>query len=639
MKNNLISAIAGWKSAALLALIAVVAGVAFSGILTNSAQAVEPGKSQNVTIAVTRPSGDGAGVARFEIDPLSTSSGSFDVGGGQTVVCNDAGKCDIGKQTDGTDTANSVTVKLNIDEDSADGFILVKITDVLAATPTVTYQTVEVETLPKPASLAAKAVSKTIDANGSVAAVGDAGRTEIVATVKDNQTPSVGMSAQRLTFVTTLGVMDCPASGSGDTAISAAPNVQWCQVWTSRSNSDGETAAEGNAVISLKASGREGTATVTISHGTLDPTIVEVTLYGTAKNVSAEAEQSSVEVGGSVFVVLTVTDAAGNPVRNAQPQPADTDPIVAPEKDANKVTTSQAADDNDAATSPYNVNKDPKVTADATTNVVSKDAGDIPSCGVLAAVNATPDATPPGPGNFDSTGTDDNGQCVVQVNATPDDASTPTSEASARGVHTLNFALTGTEGASVEITVAGPAAAIESDAPESVEALSDTTITVTVRDEDGVLVGDTGINVIKVAGDGLAEGAATMKGARTKNGSASFSYAAGLEGRVVFRVIASEGAGAIRDVITLTVGELAPEGPAPTWNKPLATGTNLYVWNGEDGAPASAGVPEGVNVVAIWEWTGSSWNGYFPEAAAEGITAGDLTELENGEAYFVVVQQ
>ena len=36
MKSNLISAIAGWKSAALLALVAMVAAVAFSGVLSTS---------------------------------------------------------------------------------------------------------------------------------------------------------------------------------------------------------------------------------------------------------------------------------------------------------------------------------------------------------------------------------------------------------------------------------------------------------------------------------------------------------------------------------------------------------------------------------------------------------------------------
>ena len=329
------------------------------------------------------------------------------------------------------------------------------------------------------------------------------------------------MNFQRLTFVTTLGVMDCPGSTAptGGTNIDPANNVQWCQMWTSTSAEADGTAADGNAVITLKASGREGTATVTISHATVDPTSVDVKLFGSAKNMTAEAEQNSVEVGGSVFVVLTVTDAAGNPVKNVQPQPAGTDPIEGPADDANPVTTSQAADDGDATTSPYNVNKDPEVTADATTSVVSKDKGDIPSCGVLAAVNATPGATPPGPGNFGSTGTDDNGQCVVQVNATPDDPAATGDQASTRGVHTLNFELGDVE-ASVEITVAGAAASIESDAPEYVEALSDTTITVTVSDDEGVLVGDTSINVIKAPAMACTRGGTKEGAHRTRNGAA-----------------------------------------------------------------------------------------------------------------------
>ncbi len=518
--------------------------------VSSTAEAVEPGKSADVTASVTTPSG-GTGVARIEIDALSTASGSFDFNDGQTIVCNDGGKCDT-DAVDGTNTADSVTVKLNIDADSADGFILLKITDLFASGgPNVSYQTVNVDTLPQPASLTAMAVSSTIDANGAISAVDDPGRTQIVATVKNNQSPSVGMNGQLLTFVTTLGVMDCPESPAVGslTLINSATNVQWCQVRTSTSAAGTATGVDGNAVIDLKASGREGTATVTISHATLDPTTVDVKLFGTAKDMTAEAEQGSVEVGGSVFVVLTVTDAAGNPVKNVQPQPAGTDPIAGPADDSNKVTTSQAADDGVATTSPYNVNKD--VDGDG---VVDK--GDIPACGPVTAVTAGDQSgdPPTPPLAFASTGTNDAGQCVVQVKATPDDDTTPaTNESSTRGVHTLNFALDDIE-ASVEITVAGAAASIESDAPEYVEALSDTTITVTVSDDEGVLVGDTSINVIKVAGDGLAEGAATKEGARTKNGSATFSYAAGLEGQVVFRVIAGTGSAAIRDIITLTVG-------------------------------------------------------------------------------------
>ena len=122
--------------------------------VSTTVEAVEPGKSASVKADVTTPDG-GTGVVRFEIDALSTSTGSFDFNGGQTLVCNNGGKCDTGK-SDGDDIEESVTVKLNIDADSADGFILLKVTDVLAASPTVTYQSVDVTTLPQPASLTAK---------------------------------------------------------------------------------------------------------------------------------------------------------------------------------------------------------------------------------------------------------------------------------------------------------------------------------------------------------------------------------------------------------------------------------------------------------------------------------------------------
>ena len=78
----------------------------------------------------------------------------------------------------------------------------------------------------------------------------------------------------------------------------------------------------------------------------------------------------------------------------------------------------------------------------------------------------------------------------------------------------------------------------------------------------------------------------------------------------------------------------APEAPPAMWNHPLATGTHNLVWQGEDGAdPADAGD----TIVAIWQWTGSGWEGYFAAAGDVGL-ANTLTELENGEPYWVVVE-
>ena len=585
--------------------------------LTDTTVDAEPGDK------VVIPGASEATIVDFSITG-GTASGSFASGGGQSVSCSDsittpARGCDV---MDGA----GIQVELNVDADSADGYILVKRDVILPTNGTDDTVVITVTTQPQPASLTATATAKTIDANGAITSVGNAGRTQIVATVKNDQSPAAGMNGQRVTFITTLGVMNCPAStdADGGNAIAEANYVQWCQVWTTgRDNpattaieADGDAGFDGHAVVSLLQSGREGTATVTVTHGTLDATTVDVTLYGTAKNLEAEADQSSVEIGGSVFVVLTVTDAAGNPVRNAQPQPASEDPIVAPTKESNKVTTSQAADDNDAATSPYNVNKDPKITADATTNAVSKDKGDLPSCGAFVAVAHTPNAV----GRFASTGTDDAGQCAVQVNATADTPGTATNEASARGVHTLTFEIGDDITASVEITVAGGPATISSDAPDYVDELSDTTITVTVRDDEGVLVGETDINVIQVSGDGLTEGAATMMDATTKNGSATFSYAAGLAGDVVLRVIAGSGDSAIRDIITLSVGmpaeEPEPSAPSLSLQQVTTQGTSLATFSGgsidELGSALEAACGAGGAAWALDQY--GDWKPYRPSA-------------------------
>ena len=82
-----------------------------------------------------------------------------------------------------------------------------------------------------------------------------------------------------------------------------------------------------------------------------------MTLFGTAKNLAAEAEQGSVEQGGTVFVVLTVTDAAGNPVSGAQPGPARRKSSVRTmTRTTSRPSQASTLDDEDAGT--YNVNKD-----------------------------------------------------------------------------------------------------------------------------------------------------------------------------------------------------------------------------------------------------------------------------------------
>ena len=603
-------------------VIAAAFAVAFAVLITSSPTTVEAKDVAVVTGTATVEPGDTAvmtqagRIVRFTIDgENSTSTGSFKSGGGQTVACSDDGSCDTGVDGDGEDVEDSIQVKLDIDEDSADGFIIVRYSVVIDALGAVGDGTddagtivITVKTLPKAAKLAVKAASTTIDA--------DAGDTQIRATVTNNQKTKDGMNDERITFITTLGTMTCPQSGSGNTEINAAANVQWCQVWTSSTSFTDDADADGNAVVLLTGGNREGTATITVTHGTLDAQTLEVTLFGDAKNLSAVAEQDSIEVGGSVLVVLTVTDGADNPVKGVLPEAADEE-VVGPEDDSNLVTT--AVDDEGT----YNVNKDEKTQG-------TIDKGDIPACGVVAVA---PDDTQTEDVNeavFVSAGTNDDGQCVVQVTADPDVAGTPDSEASARGVHTINFVLGDLE-ASVEIEVAGAPSSLETSPATGsyLVPLSDNEVIITVRDDEGVLVGETTVEVLKVQGDGLIEGIDDGS-VTTTNGIGKFTYTAPLsEGTAVFRIRAGKGDARIQHVLELNTGSepvevVVPPPAAPSLDRqPAATGFTLANFSGGSVGELATAVEEACGTggrVYATDYLGR-WVSYIPAAMMGPVNA------------------
>ena len=204
--------------------------------------------------------------------------------------------------------------------------------------------------------------------------------------------------------------------------------------------------------------------------------------YGAAARITAAAEQGSVELGGSVFVVVTVTDAAGNgvPGRDAAAGPRRR---RRPGARPGAVTVRAAA----------NVAKD-----------VSGTAGDIPAC---------------------SAGTDAAGRCVMLVTA-PNPAGAAND--AARGTHTLTVV-----GASpipaaahkvtVDIDVAGPAERVSTDAPGRVEPGSSTDITATVTDDRGVRAGAQSVTVTRIAGGGRLVNAGP---ATTRDGQHTFTYRA-----------------------------------------------------------------------------------------------------------------
>ena len=379
--------------------------------------------------------------------------------------------------------------------------------------------------------------------------------------------------------------------------------------------------------VVLKGNGGTGTAEVAFRHlaSGLSHTAT-VVLHGPAASITAEVDQGTIGVGGSTFIVVTATDADGNPavgdasfgVRSNKPLvPAVTGPEVPAGSTATLVS--------------YAVNVD---------RLAPGHPHYLPSCDDREAVPANPQADPPVVGDPGSSGTSTAGKCVIQVSAPGGDTPSPADDAT-RGTHTITI---GSETnvriptVTVEIQVGGAPASIETDAPARVDSLSSTSITVTVLDDEGVRVGAVPITVDQVEGSGKTDDVAT---GMTSDGRATFTFLAPLSaGEAVFLVRAGDAAAGqqIQDTITLAIGdapEEEPEGPPPTWSAELASGTWNLVWHGEDGADPSAGAAEGVT--AIWQWNGSSWDGYFPEAA--DVPGGNtLTSLSYGAPYFVVVE-
>ena len=255
-------------------------------------------------------------------------------------------------------------------------------------------------------------------------------------------------------------------------------------------DTDGDQA--GNYEITLMGVGRAGSATVTVISGALVAE-AEVILTGPADSISAEIEQSSIEIGGSTFIVVTVVDSGGNGVAGVQvdvsPNAAGQRNIVGP---AEKSLTVAATDD---------IDKD--VDGDQTV-----DKGDLPACGndVRADNTETADVNEDAglndaEGDDIGAGTNDSGQCVIQVTA-PDNAA-PAPDAT-RGTHSVTVGVYAgdplafndkIDTVTLEVEVGGPPTTISSDAPEYVDSLSSTKITLTVVDDEEVRVGGTAYSV------------------------------------------------------------------------------------------------------------------------------------------------
>ena len=453
--------------------------------------------------------------ARVTITETSAGvGGSFDHNDGQAIACPDDGSCDADDADNG-----AVQVDLNIDADASEGFILLSVGGLGATTST---KVINVSKDDLVGDLKLEAASKTISASAT---------TTLTATVLNAASNPAGLNDETVSFTTTLGTLTC----NGTTA-------QVCSDDTANNN-DGDP---GFATVTLNGGRVEGVATVTATLGSHTAS-VDVTFFGTAKNLTAEPEQGSVEIGGSVFIVLTVTDGAGNPVSGATVVAGTPNEVVGPDDDAVKVETETdtAASGDGLAGVGYSMDKD-----------AAKAADRIPACG-----EDNRDSDPDTAGLqelFDTEGTDANGQCVVHVTAP--DGGTATTTAT-RGEHTLNFQVDGaaTVKASAVLEVAGKPATITTDAPAMVDAASVTTITVSVWDDEEVLVGITDVKVRKVDGGGLIEDAGDGGTEATSNGQSKFTFIAP-SGHGSSEILITAGDANTR--ITLQIGE-APEEPAP----------------------------------------------------------------------------
>ncbi len=503
-----------------LAVLLSVSSTPTAEAATASPATVAPGG----TVTVSEDDFDADEWGKFTISNLSVATGSFVSGGGQELLCQDkttTTTCD----TD--EAAGDIGVKIKVADDSKDGPLIVTVVgvgnDTTSSTIVITVSSDGIVTAvsAKPASTAAPAAS-----GGST--------TDVTFTAKNAK--NNGVVGKTVTVVTTNGTMTSThVSGSNTCDASQACTLQ------TQADDSGTTAVDeaGTVTVMLDGSNRPGDAVLTFTLGTMTTTAT-VTFYGDAKAVAVDAEQGSVEIGGSTFVVVTVSDSAGNPVAG---HPIATGDI--------KVTGPAVA-------------STPVITGIGYAKDVAGTANDLPACGAdNINTTAAGDGTTNAAGKCvirvfaGEKGTDPDGAPLTNPVVSGSNPLTAPAASATRGEHSIEVSVGGKK-ATAMVSVAGAPASISTDAPDSVEPLSQTEITVTITDDEGVAAGATEVKVTKVDGSGIIEDAGTDNKEDTVDGVSKFTYFAGsAEGPVTIVV----DAGKVREVITLSVATPAPPVP------------------------------------------------------------------------------
>ena len=671
MKSNLISAIAGWKSAALLALVAMVAAVAFSGVLTNSQSATAqttPKPLYSVTIVVggsgtvTVPdSGDGVAITAATL--TGAGAGITITAGAEDSATDDADAADDTVTINVAETVYPGSYTLTFDAGVPDDTDTEDIREDRVAVTVVGKSanpgdTVEVTF---PAGLGTPADRFVIGSDSTASGLFRDAPTRARPTIQcADDTTGTGSPTtcdRNVDTGITLRVKIANDSPLGKIYVSPAAttgatehiiNVVAAQVAT------GMTLTPPVLGISSNAGGDGSTITIKVTDNRGQPvdgqTVNLSTTRGQFVNCGTPAVTLPVckvttDAEGSQTVTLrgdnragsaTVTATAGTLTRTL--------PVTFFGTAANLTATAAsgvATVDQGKSSFVFLTVTDKDGNAVQGSTPGSSVTTEIENPTVVTLDNSVEYEGTPSPADnvpACSVGTNVAGKCAVQISA---------SATASRGIHTVTASMrvgTKTLSDTIDIRVVGAPASLETDAPDSVEPRTTVTINISVYDSDGELVGGGNVKVVKLEGRGAVLGTDDSDNAALTGGKASFRYyATSTDAAAVFELTAGAGPAAVTEIIEIMVAapvaepDMDDDMEDATWNKELVSGQNLVVWNGEDGADPSAGATDGVQSIWSYNAGAGTWDGYFVDAA--DVPGGNtLTSLTNGDAYWVIVE-
>jgi hypothetical protein len=431
---------------------------------------------------------------------------------GRTINCRQNIACDVDQRiADGDGT----TVALKIADDAGEGAVFVTRKRLDGTDETNPVDEIGVAVAQVPTRLTVTPSPKAVEADD--VANDDTSTVAIRLTDANGK----GIGGRSLTVIATLGEFsDTPPEAAvfpnswpaGVTLGSMTGSGPVRAMPTSQDNIGTDSADEaGYAALTFTAGSVSGIARIEVRVADSALTAsTNIVLFGPATTITASAEQSSIEQGGKTFIVVTATDAAGNPVANYN-RDVKTNGVAGPEAPAGTSAT--------LVRESNTVDKDV-----APIGGTAAGTGDLPACG--DAPDRTDDTTTTTVDEstwWTGNGTNSDGQCVIEVDAGPAEG---TEVDATRGTHTITIEGPkgdGSDDVEVAIQVGGPPNSITSDAPARIDPLQEITVNLTVHDDTDVRVGEVDIEVLQISRDGLLTEVPT----KTEDGRASFKFLAG----------------------------------------------------------------------------------------------------------------